>query len=84
MDDENSIMPAATLANLLKHNNGFRLSCNQCGRTAMMNIPKLIENYGETMVLLEIAKRSRCKECGDKGAYITVVAGEAEKVSKYT
>ena len=75
-------MPAATLANLLEHNNGFRLSCSQCGRTAMMDIPRLIENYGESMVLLEIAKRSRCKDCGDKGASITVVAGEEQKVAK--
>ena len=77
-------MPAATLANLLKHNNGFRLSCSKCGRTTMMDVPKLIKTYGDTMVLLEIAKRSRCKECGNKEASVTVVAEEAEKISKYS
>ena len=48
----------------------------------MMDIPKLIETYGKKMILLEIAKRSRCKDCGEKGASVTVVARDAEKISK--
>ena len=75
-------MPAATLANLLEHNNLFRLSCTKCGRAVMMDIPKLIETYGKKMILLEIAKRSRCKDCGEKGASVTVVARDAERISK--
>jgi len=75
-------MSAATLENLLENNNSFRLTCNQCGRTAMMDVPGLIKTCGQTMELPEIGKRSRCIKCGGKGASVTVVAEATKTISK--
>jgi hypothetical protein len=55
----------------LEPNHTVTATCRQCGRVRPLDIPALAASHANTP-FVEIAKRLRCVECGDKGALLTV------------
>ena len=69
-------MAAATLANLIEHRNGLRLTCEGCHRAVEVDVDELVRKLGDQAELPAIAKRAKCTECGHKGGAVTVVSRE--------
>jgi hypothetical protein len=45
--------------------------CRKCDRAQLLDIPALTASHADTP-FVEIARRLVCRECGDKGAMLTV------------
>ena len=64
----------ATLANLLSNKHGLRVFCDACKRVAEVDVKAVAERCGTAITLPEIGRRARCKDCGELGGEVQVVA----------
>lgn len=64
----------ATLANLLSNNHGLRVFCDACKRVAEVDVEQVAKRCGTAITLPEIGRRARCRDCGELGGSVQVVA----------
>lgn len=65
---------SAKLANLIENDYGLNVFCGTCGRCVSVDVSVLAVKVGETMLLPEIGRRSRCTSCGGKGGKVQIQA----------
>lgn len=67
---------SATLANLTTNGYGLNVFCRSCCRCASADVLALVSRFGPSMPLPAIGERSRCRQCGAKGADVQIQAVE--------
>jgi DNA-directed RNA polymerase subunit RPC12/RpoP len=64
-------MPAATLGSLLDLDHELVIGCNECQHRVVADIAALIETYGRSFPVPQLAQRGRCERCGKKNVTVS-------------
>lgn len=67
--------PPPSIAFLIRGGFDVHATCNGCQRTKPLDLIALAVAHGETAILLHLAQRFRCGECGHRGATLSVAPG---------